>query len=347
MSIEIEIKKQLEDFSLDIHLTSSCRRIGILGASGSGKSMTLKAIAGIEIPDAGRICVDERVLFDSRERTNLRPQKRKVGYLFQNYALFPTMTVAANIEAGLTGNKSEKKARAAAMIEKFRLQGLENRFPGELSGGQQQRTALARILAYEPEVILLDEPFSALDIFLKDQLQQELEDLLRDYRGTVILVSHSRDEIYRFSEEVLVIDEGKTICQGRTREIFADPQKKEAAILTGCKNIAEIKRIDEWHLEVPEWGLRLNLKKKVAEDVRFVGVRAHDLIPVWGNEEENCLPVEIESIAELPFERRYFLNSPGGGKICWFVQRERWAELEEKEIPQYLEFPKEKLLLLK
>ena len=193
--IEINIHKTLGRFHLDMHVKSNSKRIGILGASGCGKSMTLKCIAGIETPDQGQIVLEERILYDNTQKINIKPQKRKIGYLFQNYALFPTMSVRKNIMAGLRCSQEEQEKIADQMIEKFQLTGLGNRLPGELSGGQQQRVALARIMAYEPDAILLDEPFSALDEFLKDKLQQELMEMLEDYPGTVILVSHSRDEI--------------------------------------------------------------------------------------------------------------------------------------------------------
>ena len=160
--------------------------------------MTLKSIAGIISPDAGTIRIGEQIVFDSGKKINVKPQNRRAGYLFQNYALFPNMTVEQNIAAGLSGSREEKRKRVREMVGKFQLDGLERRLPGELSGGQQQRTALARIMAYKPEIILLDEPFSALDIYLKDNLQREMENMLKDYEGTVILVSHDRDEVYRF-----------------------------------------------------------------------------------------------------------------------------------------------------
>ena len=244
MAVTVEIKKKLDNFRLDISFRSDARRIGILGASGCGKSMTLKSIAGIELPDEGHIEVEGRTFFDKEKKINLKPQLRNVGYLFQNYALFPTMTVEKNIAAGLKGSRQEKEARVREMVEKFRLQGLEKRLPGQLSGGQQQRAALARIMAYEPEMILLDEPFSALDMYLKDQLQRELAEMLEDYGGTVIMVSHNRDEVYRFSEELLVIDQGKIEVAGETKEIFRNPVSREAARLTGCKNFSKARRID-------------------------------------------------------------------------------------------------------
>ena len=160
MYLHLDIDKKLNDFRLQVSCEGNASRIGILGASGCGKSMTLKSIAGIEKPDKGRIVLGDRTLFDTSGKINLRPQARRVGYLFQNYALFPTMTVEQNIMAGLYGRGVDASKRVKEMITKFQLEGLEKRRPGELSGGQQQRVALARIMAYRPEAILLDEPFS-------------------------------------------------------------------------------------------------------------------------------------------------------------------------------------------
>ena len=325
------------------------KRIGILGASGSGKSLTLKSIAGIEHPDQGHIQIGDHVLYDSDSRICLKPQKRNVGYMFQNYALFPTMTVEQNVGAGLVGNKKKKQEQVQKMIRHFRLEGLEKRLPRELSGGQQQRVALARIMAYEPSVILLDEPFSALDVFLKDRLQQEMMELLSDYDGTVILVSHSRDEIYRFSEELLVIDDGKQICYGDTKAIFDCPEQVEAARLTGCKNIVQVKRLDEHSIEIPDWGIRLHLEQEIDAEITHIGLRAHEFIPVWGEREDNCIPVKEKGKAEFPFEWKYFLKgeTEESDDICWYVQKNLWDELTEKGIPDYLKLPEKEILLLK
>ena len=348
MAIEVRMKKKLGNFQLDIDFKTDENRIGILGASGCGKSMTLKCIAGIETPDEGRIIVDGTLLYDSAKKISLKPQKRHIGYLFRNYALFPTMTVEENIAAGLQGGKEEKRRKVAKMMEKFQLLGLGKQLPGELSGGQQQRVALARIMAYEPEAILLDEPFSALDEFLKDRLAQEMLDLLKDYRGTVILVSHSRDEIYRFTRELLTMADGRQISYGDTREIFANPGRKETARLTGCKNITGARRIDHCHLEVPEWGITLRLNENIPEKVAFVGFRAHEFVPVWGEAESNCIPVNIKSSAALPFERKYFLAGAEGSEedICWFLQKDKWPLIDRKGMPDFLMMPEEKILLL-
>ncbi|MBM6750366.1 ATP-binding cassette domain-containing protein [Mediterraneibacter glycyrrhizinilyticus] len=351
MAISVEIHRKLNRFMLDVSFRSTSRRIGILGASGCGKSMTLKCIAGIETPDAGRIAVEDRVLFDSDSRTDLKPQKRNAGYLFQNYALFPTMTVEKNIGAGLKGNRIAKEKRVKEMVRKFRLEGLEKQLPGQLSGGQQQRVALARIMAYEPDVILLDEPFSALDMFLKDQLQREMVNMLEDYEGTVIMVSHDRDEIYRFSEELLIMDQGKIVAAGPTKEVFRNPENKTAARLTGCKNFSRIRKLGEDTVEAVDWNLVLHVERTVPEDAEYMGYRAHDFIPVWGERGENMLKFDPVSSASLPFEQNYYIRS--GEKadadevICWFVQRDELQQLKEKGKPDYLKIEEEKILFLR
>ena len=347
--VELEIKKKYEKFRLDVAFKSEKKRIGILGASGCGKSLTLKSIAGIERPEKGRIVIDGVTLFDAGKKIFLKPQKRKVGYLFQNYALFPNMTVEQNIGIGFTGNKEDKQKMVEQLIHHFQLDGLEKLYPSKLSGGQQQRTALARIMAYEPDVILLDEPFSALDAYLRERMLTELMEMLSDYEGTVIMVSHSRDEIYRFSEELLVIDDGKQICYGDTKEIFDHPKKVEAARLTGCKNIVPAERLDAHHVRIPDWGTCLHLKQMIDVDITHIGFRAHEFIPVWGEREDNCIPVKVKGKAEFPFEWKYFLKgeTEESDDICWYVQKNLWDELTEKGIPDYLKLPEKEILLLK
>ena len=191
MAVSVNIEKNFRDFSLKVQFEGSSAAIGLLGASGSGKSMTLRCIAGIETPDRGKIVINGKTVFDSEAGINLKPQKRQIGYLFQNYALFPTMTVEQNIRCGYRGEKSFAQEKVSDLIRRYHLEGLEKRLPSQLSGGQQQRVALARMMIGEPEAILLDEPFSALDGYLKDVLQREMQDFLQDYPGDMILVTHS------------------------------------------------------------------------------------------------------------------------------------------------------------
>ena len=253
--LKFNIQKKLKEFDLDVGFELKKGCLGILGPSGCGKSMTLKSIAGIVDPDNGFVSLTtdkETVYFDSNNKINIKPQKRNVGYLFQNYALFPNMTVEENVAAGLEKDHDEKIVYD--MIKRFHLDGLEKRYPRQLSGGQQQRVALARILAYGPDVILFDEPFSAMDTYLKEQLRVELVNLLNSFDGLSILVTHDRDEAFQFCDELLILDEGQIIAKGDTRELFENPKKVEVARLTGCKNISKIEIIDDYHLKSMDWG---------------------------------------------------------------------------------------------
>ena len=343
MELDINIKKQLGTFELDIAFQSNSKRIGILGASGCGKSMTLKCIAGIEQADVGRIVKGRDVFFDSTNRVNVKPQKRNVGYLFQNYALFPTMTVEENIGTGLFGKKIEIQKRVKEMIELFHLQGLEKRLPKQLSGGQQQRVALARIMAYEPEMILLDEPFSALDVYLRDEMQRELLELLKDYSGIIILVSHNRDEIYRMSEEMLVLENGKLVCQGNTKELFEQPKYLAVARLTGCKNIVRVEQKKE-ALFVKEWDILLpNVDKKA----NYIAIRAHQfrMKEVEGN--MLVFPLKEPIVTEDLFEYNvsFLASERANERVSWKVSKELWKYGVDK-IPKELYLKREDLLLL-
>ena len=203
MSLYVDIEKRLGVFRLQSKFEVADETLALLGASGCGKSVTLKCIAGIMTPDRGRIVLNGRVLFDSEKKIDLTPQQRRVGYLFQQYALFPNMTVEQNILCGIrAGSRSEKRSLAAEKLRMFRLEGLEKKYPAQLSGGQQQRVALARILCSEPQAILLDEPFSALDSYLKWNLELELSDLLAGFRGPILWVSHDLGECYRNCQKV-------------------------------------------------------------------------------------------------------------------------------------------------
>jgi len=348
MGISVDIIRKLGDFTLDISFESDARRIGILGASGCGKSLTLKSIAGIEKPDSGSISIDGRTLFDSRAKVNLKPQKRNVGYMFQNYALFPTMSVADNIAAGL-GKGAGAGERVTEMIERFSLRGLEKHLPGQLSGGQQQRVALARIMAYSPDLIMLDEPFSALDQHLKERLQHEMMAMLEDYQGQVIMVSHSRDEIYRFGEELLILNEGQVMASGDAKDLFDDPKSEAVARITGCKNITTAGRIEAHKVNLPEWGVDLVLEREVPEDLKAIGYRAHFFEPIWGERQENCIPFQLSGVDELPFERRYYIRPAGseeGELICWFVQDRERVALDKGSAPDYLKLKEDAIMLL-
>ncbi len=307
MSIEVALHKKLKGFELDMAFTTREKCTGILGASGCGKSMTLKCIAGLEKPDKGVVRLGEKTVFNKAQRINMPPQERKVGYLFQNYALFPHMTVEENISIGMRGSKIEIKEKIGDQIARFRLKGLEGHYPSQLSGGQQQRVALARILAYEPEVLLLDEPFSALDSFLKDALAKQLLEVLEDFKGDMIMVSHSRDELYTFCDQLIVMENGRALLEGSTKDIFCQPRKMAVAQLTGCKNISPIKRLGKHQLLAVDWNLKLTTKEEIKASTKYVGVRAHD-IKLGGQVNDNYFNMEILSYLEFPFEVDYLVQ---------------------------------------
>lgn len=314
LRLKVEMRKKLKSFTLDISFQTGIGCLGILGSSGCGKSMTLKSVAGIVNPDWGKIALwqsdNERVLYESGKKLNIRPQERRVGYLFQNYALFPNMTVTENIAVGIR-RSSDAALRIRQMVERFRLKGLENSYPRQLSGGQQQRVALARILAYEPEVLLLDEPFSAMDTYLKEGLRLELARVLADYDGVTVMVTHDRDEAYQLCDQLLLLDQGAVIAAGKTREIFKRPGNCQAARLTGCKNISRIERLDSHRVRALDWnGLELAVEETVSEEITAIGIRAHDFEPLSdeaaaaikeqpGN---NLIETGRLEISEMPFE---------------------------------------------
>lgn len=209
--LEVQIYKKLAEFDLDVSFQVDDNILGLMGASGSGKSMTLKCIAGIETPDQGRIVLNGRVLFDSEKKINVPIQKRNVGYMFQSYALFPNMNVYENISVGLRARKvKDVDIVVQKMMQQFRIFELASRYPKQLSGGQRQRVALARLMAYEPDVLLLDEPFSALDEDLKKDLLQELKSELQISKP-VIFVSHDKEEVNYLCDLKYKIKQGEII----------------------------------------------------------------------------------------------------------------------------------------
>lgn len=328
MALEVCIKKKLGDFVLQAEFSTDQACLGILGASGCGKSMMLKCIAGIETPDEGYIVLDGRVLFDAQKKINLSPQKRNIGYLFQNYALFPSMTVAENIAVGIQiKDKTRKKELINQYIQQFHLQGLENHYSSQLSGGQQQRTALARMLAAKPKMILLDEPFAALDAHLKEAMQREMATMINAFAGNVLVVSHSRDEIYKLCPQLAVMDSGKLLYINDTKSVFAHPIYVTAARLTGCKNISPVRKIDEYHVEALDWGLCLQTAQSVADDVTHIGIRAHYFTPTDGNGVTvNEFAAEIVDVIEAPFEFQYFIRNnetPDKQAIWWKVDKQQ------------------------
>ena len=325
MALEADIEKTAGDFHLRVSFCSDGEFLGILGPSGSGKSMTLKCIAGIEKPDRGRIVLDGNILYDSEKGINLPPQKRHVGYLFQTYALFPNMTVKQNIMCGLHDEKDRQKKEhlVREMLRLLQLESTASLRPHQLSGGQAQRAALGRILVNRPDLLMLDEPFSALDAHLRLKLQMELKSLLNGYGRGILMVTHDRDEAFRMCSRIGVMDSGRLLSVRKTKELFADPGTVAAASLTGCKNIAAARKTGEREVFVPEWNIRLNTAIPVKDSLKAVGLRAHYFHP---ETPANSYPVMVVREMEEPFERvaefRYAGQTPGSPAVWWRYSKE-------------------------
>jgi molybdate transport system ATP-binding protein len=345
MGLSVDIKKRLGDFQLDISLETHGGVTGLLGASGSGKSMTLMCIAGIVRPDSGRIILNGNPLFDSERRINLSPQQRRIGYLFQNYALFPNMTVRQNIQCGLHHEKDKRKREQITQetIALMQLQGLENHQPSQLSGGQQQRAALARILAGKPDLLMLDEPFSALDTFLREQLQIDMQKLLKRFDKDVLLVTHNRDEAYQMCHNIAMVESGKTIIHKGTKEIFRYPESRYTAQMTGCKNVVAAEKSGEHTVYVPDWGVHVTSSVPVGESLAAIGIRAH----FFGvGESQNRFPIQVVNEIERQFDYyvqfRYINQKEDTQDIWWRIPKEVRADA----LPEELGVAPEDIMLL-
>lgn len=245
--LEVSFEKTLGNFVLKSSFTAEKGVLGILGSSGCGKSMTLKSIAGLHSPDKGSIKLNGKVLFSSDLKINVPSRKRNIGYVFQNYALFPHLTVFKNIAYGINHLEKElRNKKVSEMIERMQLVELENHYPSQLSGGQQQRTALCRTLITEPDLLLLDEPFSALDSHIKYLLEKELITIIKNnFDGIVLLVTHNIEEAYRISNNIMVIDNGQNLQLGTKEEIIHTPANLTTARITGCKNFLNVNVLEE------------------------------------------------------------------------------------------------------
>ena len=347
MELIVNIEKRLRDFTLAADFTLTDTTLALLGASGSGKSMTLKCIAGLERPDRGQIVLNERILFDSEKRINLPPQARNIGYLFQNYALFPNMTVRENIIFALDGSQEEKERILKENVARFSLEGLEHAYPAGLSGGQQQRVAFARILARGADVLLLDEPLSALDTHLKWQIETALREILTMQDISAILVTHDRDEAFRIAQEIATVDRGQLTPPTDKHELFRNPGTRAATTLTGCKNISAAHRVDEMHVAATDWGITLRVANATT-DVRHIAVRAHYLVLATENDVD-ALPARIAEVIESTFTYIVMLRfADGAMPIRWEIDKATW-HAHEAGIGDtlYFNFPIEELMLLR
>lgn len=313
--------------------------------------MTLRCIAGVETPDEGKIILNDRVLYDSDKKINLLPQERKVGLLFQNYALFPNMTLEQNISIGINKDRKDKAYIIRDKIKAFSLEGLEKRYPSQLSGGQQQRVALARMLVNQPEIIMLDEPFSALDTYLRWQMEQELIKILKQHKGTTLYVSHNRDEVFRISDRIAVLNNGKIEEINTKNSLFNNPKTLNSTIITGCKNVSEAKKISEHKIYAIDWNLELVCSAKVEDNLKYVAIRAHDIRPCSSLPKENSLELNKVEIIDDLFSKILVISKNDQGNAGSNIYMDISLEEYIKDFRNYkktlcVEFMKEKLILL-
>ena len=346
MAISVDIEKRFKSFTLRIAFEAGNETLALLGASGCGKSMTLRCIAGVEKPDRGRIALDGAVVFDSEKKINVSPQERRVGLMFQHYALFPQMTVLQNVRCGARRSlKGEAQERAALdMLKAFGLEDLQDRLPAQLSGGQQQRAALARILVSDPRILMLDEPFSALDSHLCFRMEQEMRQVIRQFGKTVLLVSHNRDEVYRMADRVAILNNGQMETIGSRDQVFSDPGTRTGCVLTGCKNVSAIRVLDGSHVQALDWGIPLTLPLRPGTDA--LGIRMHAVKPGEG---ENSFRCRVAEVIENPFSITVMLHPLAAPEnavpIGWEMEKPVWRALQAEELTVH--FPAESILQLK
>ncbi|MGK7893645.1 MAG: molybdate ABC transporter permease subunit [Xenococcus sp. (in: cyanobacteria)] len=341
IELKVDIKKQLPGFLLDVNFQTDQTPLGLLGASGAGKSLILRCIAGLEIPDTGSIILNGRVLFDSAQEINLPPRDRGCGFLFQNYALFPHLTIAENIAFGMPKGQSQRaiKQEIERQLIAVDLPGIGDRYPRELSGGQQQRVALARAKASKPGIMLLDEPFSALDTYLRDKQEKILRNNLIRYQGVTLFITHNLEEAYRVCPKLLVIDQGKAIANGTKQDIFERPRNFRTTQLTGCKNFSRAVAISEGQVKAIDWNCLLEVIEPVPKSVEYLGIRAHQLIFVDTEDEVNTFPCWLATISETQHRMTLYLklNQPANHPEDYHLQAEvfkdKWAELKNCPFP--------------
>jgi molybdate transport system ATP-binding protein len=238
MSLSLNIQKKLNGFSMDASWKMDNEMAVLLGFSGAGKSLTLQMIAGLMKPDSGTIMFNDELFYDSSSEINLSPQMRSIGYVFQHLALFPHMTVKNNIFYGAKGiGKNERTQKCFELINEFGLKGLEDKLPSEISGGQKQRVAFARALIRRPKILLLDEPFSALDAPLRIEMRNFLKDIRAEFNIPVVLVTHDIQEARTLADRLIIYSGGRIAQLGTTDEVIGNPVNDEVKALVNLPDI--------------------------------------------------------------------------------------------------------------
>jgi len=351
----VDIQKHLPHFSLQLAFHADRHPLGILGASGAGKSLLLRCIAGIETPDQGRIVLNGRVLFDSKLGINIPSRDRRIGVIFQHYALFPHLTVAQNVAFGLARTKKVLRQQIDTQLQAVELAGLGDRYPHQLSGGQQQRVALARALICNPDVLLLDEPFSALDTHLRFQMEQELIATLNTYAGTTLFITHNLEEAYRICQNLLILEQGTAIAHADKHTIFEHPNRVSIAKLTGCKNFSRAKVSGVRQIDAIDWNCTLQLTEPMSSHFTQVGIRAHHLKFVdilHLTPDLNTFPCWVAATSETPHRMTVFLKLQSAPlhssdyHLQAEVFKEKWKTLKNQPFPWHIHLNPQQLMLL-
>ena len=308
--LRVDIRKKLSSSTLSIDFETD-GETALIGPSGCGKSVTLKCIAGIMRPDEGIIEYNGRTLFDSSRHIDLPPQKRHIGYLFQSYALFPDMTVRQNILAGLRRerDRSRRERMAEDAAEMLHVAHLLDSKPYQLSGGEAQRTALARMIVSKPDLMLFDEPFSALDIYLREEIKAQFKAIVESVGKDYIIVTHSMDEAYSLSKSLFVIDKGRIIRSGSSDEVFADPASRRAARIMGYRNIADAEADSAGCITIPAWNMRLD---DAAPDTLAAAIMEDGIMIA-----EDGMAARITGRMELPGAMLLQVQPEGGNGTLW------------------------------
>lgn len=323
--LSLNFQKNLSGFQLQSNFELRDKELlVILGPSGSGKSLTLQAIAGLIDPDDGFIRFGDQWFFNHERRIKLRTQERQVGYIFQNYALFPHMTVRENIAYGMKDrNRGYRDIKIRELLELMRLEDHGNKYPRSLSGGQQQRVAIARALAANPRLLLLDEPFSALDNIIRHKVKMDLLRIKETSQIPMILVTHDLDEAYTLGDRLLIMDQGRVLQQGTPKEVFSRPLSRQVAKFVGMKNIIHGK-IQDYDLQskivTVNWkGLNLQVfcSEMPRGDWLVLGIRPEEVMLIREGEElsksvkENLVNCHIQQIVPEGLYYRLYLRFSG------------------------------------
>jgi molybdate transport system ATP-binding protein len=356
--LKVDIKKSFPGFDLEADFGIDAEILAVLGPSGSGKTVTLKCIAGLLQPDEGYIELNGKVLFDSAGHINLPAQQRKIGFIFQSYALFPHLTVNQNIAYGIRDcTKQQLNSRVKWLLNKMNIQNLGDRYPRQLSSGQQQRVALARAMSHEPALLLLDEPFSALDTPRRERLEFELLALQKYYKGDILFVTHDLAQGYKLGSKMAVYDSGRMVQCGSKYDVVTTPRNRTVARLTGVKNLIEgtISRLEDSgiYISVPDMNqtFRVIANNRVNLSVNqnlTIGIRPEH-IQVVSEPGENtvlCRAMQVmEGVTSINYHFHYEDSGNTHHELETIATRASAPDIEENE-NYYLYMPPEHLIII-